>query len=115
MAWSPNNKAHTCLSGFEIWHHKQKNISFQDSGEWSTNFLIKAALGESPQVRSKKVQAHAKLLDQVFRSLFGARPEAALTDRQVLEKMIAVLTDGSQTMKDLGDAVDAGFRFLGEA
>jgi len=114
MSWSPNNKAHACLSGFEIWHHKQPKTSFMASGEWGTDFMIKAVPGESPSTRASKVDAHAKLLNEAFTALYGAKPEGNLDQDDAVAQMKTALSDSGKKMRDVGDAVDAAYRFIGE-
>lgn len=114
MSWSPNNKAHACLSGFEIWHHKQPGTTFVASGDWGTDFMIKAVPGESPDARTTKATAHAKLLNEAFTSLYGAKPEGNLSEDDAVGRLEAGLSDSSKKMRDLGDIVDDAYRFLGE-
>ena len=114
MSWSPNNKAHACLSGFEIWHHKQPETTFVQSGEWGTDFLIKSVPGEPPESRAQKASAHAKLLGEAFRSLYGAKPEAGISEADAVKRIEGGLADSGKTMSDLGDIVDEAYRFIGE-
>lgn len=114
MTWNPNNRAHACLWLFEKWHHGHREEPFSLAGEWRTDFLIKAAAGESAELRQKKAETHAELLDDAFTSLFGARYEQGMTAERAIAGMLAVLADAAKRLKDLGPSVDEAYRFIGE-
>lgn len=114
MSWQKNNRAHACLSFFEAWHHDQKEVKFTPTGDWSTNFLIKSAAGETAAMRAGKAKTHAEMLDGVFTGLFRAKREAGVDRDAALGSMLAVLGDSGKKLKDLGDPVDASYRFIGE-
>lgn len=114
MSWSKNNRAHACLWFFEIWHHDQRDALFEPSGEWSTDFLIKAAPGESGEMRLAKCRSHAEMLDGAFTNLYRAKLESGVTTEDAIDRMVDVLNDKTKKLKDLGDPVDACYRFLGE-
>lgn len=115
MSWNRNNRAHACLCFFEKWHHDKRDTLFTPAGEWSSNFLIKSAAGESSDVRSSKARAHAEMLDGVFTGLYRAQYEDGFDRDTAISQMQDVLGDESKKMKDLGDPVDAAYRFIGEA
>lgn len=112
--WQPNNRAHACLWLFETWHHDRRGERFSEVGTWSTDFVIRSAAGESAAMRHDKVKTHAELLDGAFTSLFGAKYEDNVDRDAALAAMRAVLDDRGKTLADLGDPVDANYRFIGE-
>jgi hypothetical protein len=114
MSWNANNRAHACLWLVETWHHGQRDAGFDEVGGWKTDFLIKAAAGESAAMRQGKVEAHAALLDEVFTSLYRATYEPGKTRTTALADLGTVLADSAKTAADLADVVDTCFRFRGE-
>ena len=95
-------------------HHDERDAKFTAAGEWETGFLIKSAANDSPTMRAEKARTHAELLDNTFTSLFAAKYEEGVTSEQAVAAMIVVLSDSGKKMKDLGDPVDAMYRFSGE-
>ncbi|HJR68994.1 MAG TPA: hypothetical protein VKA43_03065 [Gammaproteobacteria bacterium] len=114
MSWEKNNRAHACLCVFEKWHHKKRDVPFVATGEWTTDFLIKSAAGESAAMRSKKARAHAELLDGAFSGLYRAKYETNFDRDTAIEQMLAVLKNKTMKLKDLGDPVDQAYQFIGE-
>lgn len=114
MAWNPAEPAHACLCFFEKWHHEQRSVQFTPAGEWTTDFLIKSAAGESKAVRDSKADAHARLLDEVFIKIFRVNYEDAFTQDMAIQQMGDVLKNNAKMMKDLGDPVNAAYRFADE-
>jgi len=114
MSWNANNRAHACLWIFETWHHDQRDLGFDEVGNWKCNFIIKAAAGEGAVMRKEKANTHAMLLDDVFTSLYRATYEANKDQVTSIADMEAVLGDDTKTMSDLADVVDAAYRFRGE-
>lgn len=114
MSWNRNNRAHTCLCFFEKWHHDRRDTQFNPTGEWTTDFLIKSAAGDTSDMRSNKARAHAELLDGVFASMFRAKYEDGFDQNMAIAQMNDVLSDSSKKMKDLGDPIDAAYQFIGE-
>lgn len=112
--WQKNNRAHACLSFFETWHHNRREVKFTPSGEWDTNFLIKSATEESPDMRASKAKAHAEMLDGAFTGLFGAKYEENVTREDALNAMFQILNEPGKKLKDLGNPVDASYQFIGE-
>ena len=114
MSWSKTNSAHACLFFFEKWYHDRRDTLFTPSGEWSTDFLIKSAAGESAATRSSKANAHAEMLDSVFSNWFKAEYETGFDKNKAIENIINVLDDSTKKMKDLGDPIDSAYRFFRE-
>ena len=114
MTWNPAEPAHACLCFFEKWHQDQRGVQFTPAGEWMTDFLIKSAAGESQQLRDSKAMAHATLLNEVFVNLFRVTYEDGFTQDTAIQQMGDVLKINSNKMKDLGDPVDAAYRFRDE-
>lgn len=114
MTWNPAEPAHACLSFFEKWHHDHRSTLFTASGEWNTDFLIKSSANESQSMRDSKAAAHANLLDEVFTSLFRAQYENGVSKNAAIAEMETVLKDAAKKMKDMGDPVNAAYRFKGE-
>ena len=112
--WQKNNRAHAGLCFFEKWHHEQPDVKFTPAGQWSTNYLIKSASGESENMRADKAQAHAELLDGAFKSLFVAKYEEGIDRDAALAAILQVLNDSSKKLEDLGDPVDECYQFIGE-
>lgn len=113
-SWQNNNRAHTSLWFFEMWHLDQRTAKFTPSGEWSTNFLIRSAAGESSDMRKDRVRTHAEMLDGAFIKLYRAEYEDGVDRDAALATMEAVLNDSGKTLADLGGPVDASYRFIGE-
>ena len=114
MSWNANNRAHACLWIIETWHHDQRNLGFDEVGGWKTEFIIKAAAGESAAMRTQKAETHAVLLDDMFTSIYRAAYEAKVDQAAAVAAMQQVLEDKAKTMADLADVVDECFRFRGE-
>jgi hypothetical protein len=114
MSWEKNNKAHACLCIFEKWHHDKRDVPFVATGEWTTNFLIKSAAGDSAAMRRSKARAHAEMLDGVFSNLYRTKYETDVDRDTAVEEMFAVLIDKTKKLKDLGDPVDQAYQFIGE-
>lgn len=114
MSWNANNRAHACLWIVETWHHDQRNLGFDEVGAWKTEFVIKAAAGESADMRREKAETHAALLDDMFTSLYRAVYEAEMNQTAAVAAMQTVLANKDKTVADLADVVDECFRFRGE-
>jgi hypothetical protein len=114
MSWEKNNRAHACLCVFEKWHHNKRKVSFEATGEWTTDFLIKSAAGDSAAMRTSKARAHAELLDGAFSGLYRAKYSTGFNRAKAIEQMFAVLDDRALKLKDLGDPVDEAYQFIGE-
>ncbi|MDH3228885.1 MAG: hypothetical protein OEN55_03730 [Alphaproteobacteria bacterium] len=113
-SWQNNNRAHACLWLFEMWHHDRRDAKFTPSGQWSTDFLIRSAAGESAAMRKGKAQTHVEMLDGAFINLYRAQYEDGVDRDTALAAMLAVLNDRDKKLEDLGEPVDANYRFLGE-
>lgn len=114
MSWSINNAAHLCLWHHESWIKNTPDQTFTDCGEWSTDYLIGSAIGESSNMRSKKARKHALMLNDVFINLNRASYERGIDPESAINEMQNILMDRQKTMKDLGDIVDGCFKFRGE-
>lgn len=114
MSWNANNRAHACLWIFETWHHKKNNLGFDEVKDWTCDFIIKSAAGESAAIKKKKAETHAVLLDNAFTSLYRATYEASNNQDSSIAAMETVLSDSTKTMSDLADVVDTAYRFKGE-
>lgn len=114
MSWNANNRAHACLWIFETWHHKQKDMGFDEVAKWSCDFIIKSATGDSAATKKKKANVHAVLLDDAFTSLYRASYETGKDQNSSIAAMENVLSDSTKTMSDLADIVDAEYKFRGE-
>lgn len=114
MSWSTNNRAHTSLCFFELWHQEQRDASFEEAGDWSTSYLIRAAAGDSAEMRAGKARTHAELLDGVFTGMNRASYEQGVDREAAVASMVEVLVDDAKQLRDLGDPVDEAYRFLGE-
>lgn len=114
MSWNKNNRAHTSLCFFEIWNSKQTNTQFTAAGEWSTDFLIGFSQGESELLRAEQVKTHAQMLDSAFISLYRATYEKDFNFSLAIASISSVLSDKDKKLNDLGDIVDAAYKFYGE-
>ena len=114
MSWSANNRAHACLWIAETWHHNQRDLGFDEVGNWKTDYIIKAVAGESANIRKEKANTHALMLDDVFTSFYRAVYENNKDQATAITDMEKVLQDDSKLMSDLAEAVDTAYRFRGE-
>lgn len=113
MSWNKNNRAHTSLCFFEMWD-KKVDVKFTTAGEWDTNFLIGFSAGESEETRAFQVKTHADKLDSVFISLYRATYEDGFNSDLAIASISNILSDKDKTLSDLGDIVDAAYKFYGE-
>lgn len=115
MAEWINNK----LACLKTWIHlkvlKQHNEVFNTAGLLKMNQLLYWNNSASSDLRKLEAKALCAQLDNMFRMLDNAEYEAGSNISKAVEDMVKVMTDETKTLADLSAAVDANYRFRGEA
>ena len=118
MAWSKNNEAHRTLWAFVRIKHLRSDGTYPKFAEgegWTTDFLLKHAPGEAPEMKRSKARKFALNFDGVARNFTGARQETGKDHNSATETMITALLDSSLTLgENIGDVADSVYQFLSE-
>lgn len=111
--WTINNRASTTL-WTTLFRMNQLDTNFEDSGELKVSDLTFFNNLGSADLREQEASVIADQLDNIFRLGRGAKYENGVDRQSAMESMIEVLTDEDKLVSELGETVDAAYRFWRE-
>ena len=117
MGWSNNNKAHRelylALVGTDQFGEP---VFFADAGGRTMASLdfFPGGADAGNDLEIITAGAQAALLDSVFNQHSDASYEEGVNAISAIQSMMGVLRNGTRTVAELGEVVDAAYRFLGE-
>jgi hypothetical protein len=112
-SWSRNNLA--CATTWTtLLVLDQLSEAFADSGDLRMDQLGFWNAAASSDMRALQARSLATMMDNMFRVIRHATYEEGVTGVEAKRQMVAILTDGTSTVRALAAANDGNYRFLGE-
>lgn len=112
-SWSRNNLA--CATTWTtLLVLDQLSEAFAQAGDLRMDQLGFWNAASSSDMRALQARSLATMIDNIFRVIRHATYEEGLVGDEAKRQMVAILTDGTRTVRALAAANDGNYRFLGE-
>jgi hypothetical protein len=116
MEWSNNNAA--CVTTWSVLRLLEEipvNKTFVKCGAMNVSQMRFFGAGGSPQMLAFQARSLAATMDSIFRNIRKAVFEKGVTQAAARQAIAAVLVDGTKSMPELAEVIDANYIFLLEA
>lgn len=113
MEWSNNNAA--CVTTWSVLRLIEEipiNKTFVKCGEMTVSQMRFFGANASPPMLAFQARSLAATMDSIFRNVRKAVFETGVKQADARKAIAAVLVDGTKTMPELAEVIDASYIFL---